>query len=192
MLLLEIQVLKDELAKSKAEVKKVKNENSLLVQAVNICVSKVDGMEQYGRRENIRIHGVPESSGNRDDGEMVVLEIAKKLNVNLESGDIQRAHRLGWHKKTMRKPSPRPIIAKFISYKKRNEIMFAKTKLKELENYTHCFITEDLTPLRAKLLQYVKNECDDKFVLVHTMNGKIRCKKSAKSEGQIIRRGEKD
>ena len=38
----------------------------------------------------------------------------------------------------------------------------------------------------------MKNECDDKFVLVHTMNGKIRCKKSAKSEGQIIRRSEKD
>ena len=53
-------------------------------------------MEQYVRRENIRIHGVPESTGNRDDGEMVVLEIAKKTNVNLESGDIQ--HRLGWHK----------------------------------------------------------------------------------------------
>ena len=35
-------------------------------------------MEQYGRRENIRIHGVPESTRNRDDGEMVVLEIAKK------------------------------------------------------------------------------------------------------------------
>ena len=135
-------------------------------------------MKQYGRTENIRIQGVPESTGNRDDGEMVVLEIAKILNVNLESGDIQRAHRLGWHKKTMRKP--RPIIAKFINYKKRNEILFGKSKPKELENYTHCFITEDLTPLRAKLLHYVKNECDDKFVLVHTTNGKIRCKKSAK------------
>ena len=131
VLLLEIQVLKDELAKSKAEVKKVKNENSLLKQAVNICVSKLDGMEQYGRRENIRIHGVPESTGNRDDGEMVVLEIAKKLNVNLESGDIQRAHRLGWHKKTMRKP--RPIIAKFISYKKRNEICSLNQNLKNLK-----------------------------------------------------------
>ena len=108
-------------------------------------------MEQYGKRENIRIHGVPESTGNRDDGKMAVLEIAKKLNVNLESGGIQRAHRLGWHNQTMRKP--RPIIAKFISYKKRDKMMFAKSKLKELENYVHCFITEDLTPLRAKLLQ---------------------------------------
>ena len=92
MVLLKIQVLKDELAKSKAEVK---NENSLLKQAVNICVSNLDGMEQYGRRENIRIHGIPESTGNWDDSKMVILEIAKQLNVNLESGDIQRAHRLG-------------------------------------------------------------------------------------------------
>ena len=70
--------------------------------------------------------------------------------------------------------------------------MFVKSKLKKLENFTYCFITEDLTPLRVKLLHYVKNECDDKFVLVHTMNGKITCKKAAKSEGQIIWRGDKD
>ena len=59
VLLLETQVLKDELAQSKAEVKKVTNENSLLKQAVNICVSKLDGMELYGKGENIRIHGIP-------------------------------------------------------------------------------------------------------------------------------------
>ena len=45
------------------------------------------------------------------------------------------------------------------------------------------FISEDLTPLRAKLLNYCKNECDKKFVLCHTINGKIRFKKSAVKEG---------
>ena len=189
-LLQEIHELKEELAESKAEIKRMKIENSQLKQAANINIRKVDEMEQYGRRENIRIHGVPEIIGNRDDGEKVALEIAEKLNIKLKTDDIQRAHRLGWRKRTMQKP--RPIIVRFISYKKRNEFMFAKSRLKEIENYTNCFITEDLTPLRSKLLHYVKNECENKFVMVHTMNGKIRCKKSAKSQGQQAMQGEKD
>ena len=104
MLLQEIQELKDELAESKAEVIRVRTENSLLKQAVNISVRKLDDIDQYGRRENVRINGVPESTENRDDGEKVALEIAEKLNVNLNSADIQRAHRLGWRKRTMQKP----------------------------------------------------------------------------------------
>ena len=46
-------------------------------------------------------------------------------------------------------------------------------------------IIEDITPLRSKLLHYVKNECGGKFVLCYTINGRIRMKKSAKYEGKI-------
>ena len=44
---------------------------------------------------------------------------------------------------------------------------------------------EDLTPLRSKLLQYVKKESNNKFVLYRTNNGNLRMKKSAKKEGLI-------
>ena len=48
------------------------------------------------------------------------------------------------------------------------------------------FITEDLTPLRNKLLNYVKSKRDGKFVLCHKMNGKIKMKKSAKKAGKPL------
>ena len=35
-------------------------------------------IEQYGRRENLRIYNVPESNNNTDDGEEMTLKIAKK------------------------------------------------------------------------------------------------------------------
>ena len=75
---------------------------------------KLDELEQYGRRENLRIYNVPEEQDENDDGEKIVLKIAKELKIELHKSDIQRAHRLG-------KPGnkPRPIIARFISYKKR-------------------------------------------------------------------------
>ena len=46
--------------------------------------------------------------------------------------------------------------------------------------------TEDVTPLRSKLLNYVKNHCDGEFVLCHTYNGRIRMKKSARKHGNLL------
>ena len=50
-------------------------------------------LEQYGRRETLRIYIVPESNSNIDNGEEIALHIAKKINVNLTDMEIQRAHR---------------------------------------------------------------------------------------------------
>ena len=102
-------------------------------------------MDQYRKRKNTRIYGVPQSTKNRDDGKKVAHENTKKLNVNLNSADIQRAYRLGWRKRTMQKP--RPIIVRFISCNKRNEFMLAKSRLQEIDNYANCFVTKDLKHL---------------------------------------------
>ena len=64
---------------------------------------------------------------------LVVVELAEKLGINIESYDIQRAHRLG------RKGSP---IAKFVKYKHRNDILFSKSKLKNCNDgkFNNAFI----------------------------------------------------
>ena len=64
---------------------------------------------------------VPKPQGKRDDGEEAV-ESADKLGITIESYDIQRAHRLG--KKRSPRAKPRPIIARFMKYKHRNDILF--------------------------------------------------------------------
>ena len=53
------------------------------------------------------------------------------------------------------------MIVRFVSYQKRNEFLFGKSKLKKSMHFGNAFITEDLTPLRSKLLRYLKKECDD-------------------------------
>ena len=148
-------------------------------------------MQQYSRRENIRIHGIPESKDKKDDGEKVVVELAEKLGITLESYDIQRAHRLG--KMRLPRAKPRPIISIFVKYKHKKDILFSKSKLKECndEKFKNAFITKDLTPLRSKLLNYVKNDCEEKFVLCHTYNGRIQMKKSALEQG-VLTDGSKD
>ena len=49
-----------------------------------------------------------------------------------------------------------------------------------------------MTILKSRLLNYVKNECDDNFVLCHNRNGKIRIKRSSRKEEKLIKENEKD
>ena len=91
----EVKYLRIELENSKVEVNCLKTENERLKQVINLTLYKVDEIEQYGRRENIRIHGIKESLTKEDDGETIINEMSKDLNIELTLNDIQRAHRLG-------------------------------------------------------------------------------------------------
>ena len=114
----EINSLRKALDDSKTEINKVKVENSRLKQIVNIDIYKIDDFEQYGCRENMRIHGISESTDSvDDDGEKVILKMAKDLNIELKDNDIQRAHQLG-RKRINPNSQPRPIIIRFVSFKK--------------------------------------------------------------------------
>ena len=92
----EVEYLKEQVEESKLKYEEIKTENEKLKQIVNTTFFKVDELEQYCRRENIRILGVAERNDERDDGEEVVTNVAKALNVELNPElDIQRVHRLG-------------------------------------------------------------------------------------------------
>ena len=87
---------------------------------------KLNELEQYKRKENIRIHGILESGDNTDNGIVTLLNFAQEINIHLEQNNIQRVHRIV----KIRSSKKRPIIVCFCSMKKRNEFMFGKAKLK--------------------------------------------------------------
>ena len=186
----EINALKLELNKTKTEVANVRSKNVRLNQALNLSMYSHDDFDQYNRRENICICVVPEYSSKKDDGEDALHQIANELDIEPEDWDIHRCHRLG--KKPNPRAKPRPIIARFVSFKKRNEFLFAKAELKNSANFRDAFITEDLKQLRHKLLNYVKNNCDNRFVMCHSHNGKIRMKKSARTADNNTNRNGED
>ena len=121
----EIQMLKDELRINKEKLNQVTNENNQLKQPVNLNHCKIDSLEQYDRRENLRIYNVPEITAKKDDSLEVPLNVAHELKIDLDEKEIQRVHRLGTKK--ISAPKPRPIIARFISYKKRKKLMYKKS-----------------------------------------------------------------
>ena len=148
-----------------------------MVQKTNLLVFQLDRQEQYIRRENILIYEVEENKEDNDDGEKVLFKIADELEIDLEDSEIQRVHRLG--QKRRNKENPRPIIARFVSYKKRNEFLTNKRELINIEGRQHVFVCEDLTPLRYKLLKYMQKSCSDTFTSCYTRNGNIKAKLKA-------------
>ena len=55
--------------------------------------SRVDDLEQYSRRSCLRIAGIPETQD--EDIDVLVLELAARLNINVQSSDIEVSHRVG-------------------------------------------------------------------------------------------------
>ncbi|KAL8578897.1 hypothetical protein ACOMHN_001859 [Nucella lapillus] len=50
------------------------------------------------------------------------------------------------------KKGSRPILVKFVSRRKRREVMERKKVLREKEEHRGTYLNDDLTPLRARLL----------------------------------------
>lgn len=128
---------------------------------IGVLENKIDDLEQYQRRQCLRVFGVSETDG--EDTDKLAIDVAKKIGVDLSVNDIDRSHRIG-RKETDR---PRPVIVKFVSYRKRNELFRSKKNLRG----TGIVIREDLTKKRHALLQ----EAITKFGLknVWTQDGAI-------------------
>ena len=155
----EVANLKNYFAIYKQKLTKGEAVNERLKQQLNLSLYKTDAVEQYGQLENLRIFNVPESNSNIDDEEEMALHTAKEMNVNLTDMEIQRAHRLG----PKRNGKPRPIIVKFMCYKKRSQFISSKKKLNDSAKFSNVYVAEDLTSLRAKLLRYVEDECNNQL-----------------------------
>lgn len=128
-----------------SEVAALRSELSGLRESVN---ERTDELEQYQRRNNLRIFGIKETV-KEDTDALVVGLCREKLGVQLSEDVICRSHRVG------RKMGPtedgrevhRPIIVRFISYRDRRLIYGNKKKLKG----TGVTIREDLTTQRVKV-----------------------------------------
>ena len=76
-----------------------------------------DALEQYTRRNSVRISGYPEQANENIDE--IVLTIAGVIDVQLLPSDIDRSHRVGKTGKTTGKPRHRDIILKVATYNAR-------------------------------------------------------------------------
>ena len=114
-------------------------------------------LEQYGRRNNIRISGLNfdnklESSQETTEGIASIL--SENLNLNISAYDIDIAHRLGKFEEN----KIRPVIIKFVQRQVKVNVMRNTKRLKG----TPYSINEDLTKMNQKVLSAVRLLAKDK------------------------------
>lgn len=169
----------------KIEMKRLKSKETLLEERldglekkVDITYQKTNDVEQYTRRENLRVYGISEAEAENGDtkaietSEQCLQKVLALLNAKLKLArkihffDLAAVHRIGTYDKKSSKP--RSIIIRFVSRRIRDMVFDAKAGLKG----SKYVITEDLTPYQYRLLMKTKNEstiCDK----VWTKYGKI-------------------
>ncbi|CAG2192767.1 unnamed protein product [Mytilus edulis] len=92
-----VEIMSDKLTKSEAKCEELEWKN--------------DDLEQYTRRQSIRIAGIPEKNFESTDDE--VLKFSNDvLNSQLEPGEIDRSHRVGPPRSNDSKQKPREIIVR--------------------------------------------------------------------------------
>ena len=122
----------------------LRTENMLLREKVEELEFTTDNLEQYSRRNNLRLSGIPETPTNSNT-DKVILDLCKDLGISLSESDIDRSHRVG----RPNGPKPRQIIVKFTSYRARQKLFKERTQLKK--SHRNVYVNEDLTKKRNKL-----------------------------------------
>lgn len=154
---------------NRREETRVRNTPDKVLSQLKVLTYKNDRLEQYTRRENIRINGVtvdPEEDAAQTQAKAIA--VMRKTGADVVDADISACHRVG--KLT---GSVRPIIVRFVSRAKRQEVMRSKKNLKGMT--PKVYVNDDLTTLRARLLGYVKglSSVDSAW----TIDGRIFAKK---------------
>ena len=117
---------------------------------VNVQSDELNNLEQYTRRNSIRIYGLDDPD-RKEPYHVTEKKVTKVLNsalgMHITSQDIDIAHRLG----RFNESGNRPVICKFVSRTRKIQAITLRRKLKG----TAIVIREDLTSKNVKLLQSV-------------------------------------
>ena len=142
-----------------------------LQHTVDELTFKVDDLEQYTRRNSVRISGIPEAKNESCETEMLKLaNDVLQLDPPLEPRDIDRTHRVGRQPEDPSKP--RAIILKLATYRQRRRIMDARNKLKD--HTPKIYINEDLTRLRTNLCFHARRaKANGHIKDVKTFDGRV-------------------
>jgi exosome complex exonuclease DIS3/RRP44 len=186
----QVSTLKDannELRKEIAYLKKKVEEKDAKIIAledkVNELEKKYDEMEQYSRRNSIRIKGLPERK-DEDLLERFKYLTSNRLNVECDDMDVDRIHRVG----PAKPETTRDVLVKLTTYRAKQMIYKARSSLrkpaeppdvidpeydteeerKKEREYQNdlsqrgIFINEDLTKFRSNLLWKARQMKRDK------------------------------
>ena len=139
------------------EVEDLKEEVVKLKSLMDTVTQKAIDNEQYSRRNNIRIFGIPEFQG--EDCYEIILNLCQgKLNIVCTREELDRVHRVG----------KQNTVAKLRGHSTKMKFMKSRKNLVEEKIY----INEDLTHENLGLLKQCRKSCGESMK-VYSIDGKI-------------------
>jgi len=182
----EQNALKDTVTGLCSEVKEVKNsvqtneraigglaeKQDRLNKTVSDLESEIDRLEGFSRRNNVKVFGIPEASpGEKEDCAEAVTNVLNTYipEITWDTDVVERAHRLG--RPNSSNPNPRPIIAKFQSWRDAMRVMKDREARRDMEN-DGLRLAQDLTKRQSAKLKSLRAEGR----VGYYVNGKLRIK----------------
>ena len=109
-------------------------------------MDKLDDLDNRLRRNNIRVVGVPEGQEKDYGGTDSFLQhfIKDKLNIQLAPESIQRSHRISIRGAS---DQPRPIVARFLYFKEKEQVLKAASKQKPKISGRNVYLNNDFSNL---------------------------------------------
>lgn len=145
------------------------------LEAENSALKKqLDNIEQYNRRNTLRIFGIKENE-NENVPEIVENMLKNKMQLNISPNNIEECYRIR-SKKDVNKPGGQlvkksgAIVIKFNTYEDRKMVYANKSRLKN----SKIMIYEDLTKIKLRLV----NKAIEKYGRhnIWTLDGRIKVK----------------
>ena len=171
---LKIGKLREENQRQGAEILNLKTELSHSYNAYNCVSEDLAELQQYTRRNALRITNPAWPEDPNEDTDKLVISLANALGVDIQPFEISRSHRVG----KPRAGYQRPILVKFIGYRTRERLFKARQKLKEKQEFRKVYINEDLTKATSELAFKARQlRRAGKLAETFTLDGKVFVKK---------------
>ncbi|CAG2247340.1 unnamed protein product [Mytilus edulis] len=172
----------------KATIDQYKQEINTLTNENQKLRDDLDSLEQYGRRDLMRINGIPDG-GNTETSDKtteLVTTLIKSIDRELQPGDIIRSHRIGSAPLTInssengnhvQSKTPRQIIVRLKDPQVKKRILRCKKLLKNRRDMKYVKLNEDLTKTRNNIAYKVRQLKIERIIKdTWTNDGKIMVK----------------
>lgn len=169
-------------ASNEKEIKSLRAEVGVLKETVSAQALSLQGLqsdlndlEQYGRRQNMEIHGLPYSP--TENLEVALQDMAVKLGIDsFQAVDVVAVHRL-----PAKRDSAPPVLVRFVSVRAKEPWMAARGRLNSLPGLpSQCrlFFNENLTRANKELFWQARSRGRERgFRFVWVKHGKVFARK---------------
>ncbi len=169
-----ICTLKVENRELKAEIGQLREEVWDSWDSIYYIEKDLSQFQQYNRRENVEIMGIPDSVKD-NELEKTVVDILRRINVyNLDHFEIVGCHRLKKHKRDQ----PANVIIRFVNRRRAYQCIENRRLLKsEIPEFPNLYIVENLCPKYKSIFDKCqKLRSEGKIKHLWTYNGIVHYK----------------